>query len=90
MSRRKQSFFWHVGVGMWSDAEPGGSGFDTVVNVGKDIILVLVDTVEATGDEPAVPENDNFVVERIIGQWNLRSTEPIARDYYIHERVYVV
>jgi len=89
MARKNKGFFWHVGEGMWSDGAPGVQSSTVTTNNGIDIVVVLIDTVEPAAAEPVVPENDNFVVERIIGQWQLRSTAAIARDAFIHERIYL-
>ncbi len=86
---RKHSFFWHVpGVDSWYSSSPGGGG--VIINQGKDIILVLVDSEEPAASEPVVPSDDEFVVERVIGQWNLEGTQATSRNYYVHERCYVV
>lgn len=53
------------------------------------MVLVLVDSEEPTGDEPVVPERDDFVIERVIGQHMIFSGEPVAAQYFLHERVYV-
>lgn len=85
--RTRKQYWWHVaGGGGWYQLSPGGFG---ITNVGRDIVLVLVDSEEPTGDEPVVPENDNFVIERVIGQWQLTGNEAVGLNYFIHERVYV-
>ncbi len=87
MARQRKSFWWHVAEGGWASGAPDNAG---ILNVGRDIVLVLVDSEEATGEEPRVPEQDDFVCERIIGQWKLLGNEAPAANYFIHERVYVV
>lgn len=86
MAARKQ-FWWHVASGGWASGDPTTAG---ILNVGRDIVLVLVDSEEPTGEEPVVPEQDDFVVERIIGQWKLTGAQPAGTNLYVHERVYVV
>jgi len=84
---RKKHFWWHVVPDGWSSGAPIQAG---ILNTGKDIILILIDSEEPLADEPVVPENDSFVVERIIGQWQMRFDTPaVATNYFVHERVYV-
>ena len=86
---RKKNFFWHVAPFGWFDGRPDNAA--DIQNTGLDMVLVLVDTEEPTGDEPFVPENDSFVVERIIGQWKLSHFPLTGSDeWFVHERVYVV
>lgn len=70
--------------------EGGGPTQGGLANVGVDIVLPLVQTAEPAGADPEVPDDDYFVVERIVGQWYLRSEQAIGRNYHVHERVYVV
>lgn len=83
---RKQ-FWWHVAGAGWASGDPGSAG---ILNVGRDMVLVLVDSEEPTGQEPVVPEQDDFVVERVIGQWMVNGAQAVAANFFIHERVYVV
>lgn len=85
--RRSKPVWWHVTSAGWFQFGPAGVG---IGNVGNDIVLVLVDTEENLGNEPLVPEYDEFVVERVIGQWHLTGTEAVGADRYVFERVYVV
>jgi len=89
MAHRKKNFFWHVAPLGWFEGGPNSSA--NILNQQRDMVLVLVDSEEPTGQEPTVPENDAFVIERIIGQWNMTAfpTSP-GDEFFIHERVYVV
>lgn len=84
---RSKPFWWHVSDEAWDPGAPVNAG---IPNQGVDIVLVLVDTEEPVAAEPVVPERDDFVVERIIGQFMIRGEQPVQRNYFIHERVYVV
>ncbi len=74
----KSKFFWWVPEDTWSD--PGG-----VVNVASDTVALLVDTAPGAGNRP---EQDNFVVERIIGQWHVESPTGLTAGIFYHMRVY--
>ncbi len=74
----RKSFFWWVPEDTWSD--PGG-----VVNVGSDTVALLVDTAPGSG---STPQQDNFVVERIIGQWHIESPTGLSDNVFYHMRVY--
>ncbi len=89
MGRKRNNFFWHVAQDGWFQSGPDSAA--TLQNIGRDIVLVLVDSEEPTGSEPVVPENDSFVIERVIGQWKLSGfpTSP-GDEFFIHERIYVV
>jgi len=84
--KRKPRYFWHVPDGCWYGGSLGGPG---IGNVANDIIVPLVDTEELAGAEPTVPNRDEFVVERIVGQWLLWGEEPVAYSWLVHERYYV-
>ncbi len=81
---KKQKFFWHVPPDTWSAAGPAvGIG---VGNVGPDIVSELISTETV---QSARPDVDNFVVERIVGQWMLTGTESPTADRFLHHRIYV-
>ncbi len=82
--RSKKSFFWHVPAGGWYSGGPSPSG--GTGNVGNDIVVPLIDQETVIS---ARPELDSFVVERIIGQYQITADEAIAGNKYVHNRVYV-
>ncbi len=84
MSRAKR-FYWHVPEWCANDSLPtAASG---VPNVGNDIVIELVNTDFAA---PGDPRQDNFVVERVVGQWMLRADASApGTDRFMHHRVYV-
>lgn len=85
--RTKKPYWWHVVADGWSNGAPINAG---VTNVGVDIVIPLVDTEEAAAlENDLVPEHDEFVVERLIGQWQLRGEQVAPSNYFVHERVYV-
>ena len=84
MGKRGQRFFWHVPLGGWFPGSPGAPGINN--NVGGDIISVLVDTEAVQSDRPDI---DDFVIERVIGQYMLTGSEVVAVDHFVHHRVYV-
>ncbi len=55
-------------------------------NVGGDIVVTLI---SAEGGEGNRPELDNFVVERIVGQYQVSGDESAAVNHFVHHRVYV-
>jgi len=71
-----RNFFWWVPEFGWGGA---------VVNVGNDTVISLVDTEPGSG---STPQQDNFVVERIIGQWWINSPTGIGAGVRYHQRVY--
>lgn len=81
---RKKKFFWHVPSACWYGASPISLG--GIANVGADIVTTLINTESGVGD---VPVNDNFVVERIVGQYQYSGDESAAANHFIHHRVYV-
>lgn len=83
---KSSRFFWHSGTLIWHQLGPSASVGNP--NVGGDIIVTLVNTesVGAAGDTPVL---DQFVVERIVGQYHVTSNESVGVDRYAHHRVYV-
>ncbi len=81
---RKRNYYWYCPA--WS-AEGQMNPSIGISNVGNDIVVPLIDTDWAP---PGDPVQDNFVVERIIGQFLLHgdATAP-AQDRIVHHRVYV-
>lgn len=81
----KGKFYWYVPE--WGDDVATFSVPAGVLNVGSDIIVRLIDTDFASPDDP---RQDNFVVERIIGQYMLTAgATAAAGDRICHTRVYV-
>jgi len=76
----KGNLFWHVPE--WFGGSPATStGID---NVGPDIIVELVNT-----ENVAALAQDNFIVERVIGQYLIVSNDPTPTDKFLHHRMYV-
>ncbi len=75
----KGNLFWHVPE--WFGGTPGFLGVD---NVGSDIIVELVNT-----EDVASLAQDNFIVERVVGQYLVTSSEVSPPDRFLHSRVYV-
>ncbi len=72
--------FWHVPH--WFEGAPAaGAG---IQNVGDSMLAALVDEHDITH-----LGQDNFVVVRVIGQYQYNMTAAVALDTYIHSRVYV-
>lgn len=84
MAKKRQKFFWHVSPNMWRAGQP--SLAQGVGNVGSDIVVELISTETL---QSSVPENDNFVVERIIGQYMIVGDVTSPVDHFLHSRVYV-
>ncbi len=82
---RKQRFYWHVPE--WGSDDSGPVAGNGLGNVGNDIVVELVNTDFAA---PGDPRQDNFVTERVVGQYMIRA-EPEAEvgDRFVHNRVYV-
>ncbi len=76
--------FWHVPTNAWFDGGPAAGG--GVGNVGADIVIPLVASGDDVGERPV---NDNFVIERIVGQYQVTGDESVPVDKYVHSRVYV-
>lgn len=77
---------WHVPSNCWKATGPGGAG--TPSNVGFDIFTVLVGT-DVGGTASVVPgAADEYVCERIIGQYMLVSSQLTPEDFFVHHRVY--
>lgn len=86
MARRKSKYFWHTpSVGWHTGGPEANSG---VTNVGRDIVVMLLDTEAGISDRP---EQDRFVVERIVGQYMFSAVDnvPSMGDLFLHHRVYV-
>jgi len=83
---RKKSYFWHVPPGGWGAISPATPG---VSSIGGDVVIVLVDG--ESGPISAHPEIDNFVVERIVGQYMImmHALSPPPLGAGVHSRVYV-
>lgn len=71
---RKSNFFWWVPF--WGE---------TLLNTGQDTVGLLVDTESGNTE---FPQQDNFVVERIFGQWQLVSSTGLDDNVVYHQRVY--
>ncbi len=81
----KSKLFWHVpGPSCWFTGPPVALGGNS--NVLGDIVVTLI---SAEGGEGNRPELDNFVVERIVGQYQMTGDETAAANRYMHHRVYV-
>ena len=81
----KSKLFWHVPSACWYSGNPLALG--GIANVGGDIVTSLINTEGGLSD---VPVADNFVIERIIGQYMLTGTESVGTRHFAHHRVYVV
>ncbi len=87
MAKRKSRYFWHVPNNGWHSSNPNpqlGVG-----NTNDDIVVPLIDSeiIPVT----ATPEHDQWVVERIVGQWLLTSQEDApVQHHYVHSRIYPV
>ncbi len=76
---------WHVPLECWDNGAPGGIH---ILNIGNDIATTLISTDSADVGLD-VPDNaDEYIVERVIGQWNLHGNEASPQSYYVHNRVY--
>lgn len=81
---RKRNWYWYC-------PEWGGNAVDPnplsgVMNVGSNIVIELVNTDFAA---PGDPRQDNFVVERIVGQYLLTAIATAeGGDRFVHHRVY--
>ncbi len=81
----KSKLFWHVpGPSCWFTGAPVALGGNS--NVLGDIVVTLI---SAEGGEGNRPELDNFVVERIVGQYQVSGDETAAANHFLHHRVYV-
>lgn len=89
MARKaRKPYWWHVPLDAWAPATPVGGHLG---NTGNDVFLVLVDSEEAAAlENDVVPEHDEFVIERVIGQWHMRMDLAVGANFYVHERCYVV
>lgn len=72
--------FWHVPF--WFSGTPSVATGDG--NIAENIALELVNT-----ETTAALGQDNFVVERIIGQYLLTNADTTPSDTFVHHRVYV-
>ncbi len=79
-------FFWHTSTLVWHSLGPSASVGNP--NVLGDILVTLVNT-ESVGAAGDTPVNDQFVVERIVGQYQMVSNESVGVDRFCHHRVYV-
>ncbi len=82
MARSK--YHWYAPI--WTDAGPFVPSTGEA-NIGNEIVVNLLNTDWAP---PGDPIADNFVVERVIGQYMLHSSASAADvDRIVHHRVYV-
>ncbi len=83
---KKSKYFWHVPPGAWATLDPTVNGVDSVAG---DVVILLVDA--ESGVASAHPEIDNFVVERIVGQYMIKmhAVTPPPVGMGIAHRVYV-
>lgn len=72
--------FWHVPE--WFGGGPSSSL--GISNISSDIIVELVNT-----ENVATLGQDNFIVERVIGQYKVVSNDATPLERYLHHRVYV-
>ncbi len=80
------SFYWHAPSWEPRDAI-GGAQLGEHQNVANDIVVELINTDFA---DPGDPRQDNFVVERIIGQYKISADAgALAGDRFVQSRVYV-
>ncbi len=76
---------WHVPANTWHSGPPGG--LSTNLNVGVDIAATLISTDSAANLD--VPDSaDEYVVERVIGQWMLHGDQASPAPYFVHNRIY--
>lgn len=81
----KGRFYWFCPA--WDPQDVQGGLTPGAGNVGNDSIVNLINTDFA---DPGDPRQDNFVVERIIGQYKLNAVSGAeAGDRVVHSRVYV-
>ncbi len=76
---------WHVPV--WHGTQPAAGGGKN--NVGRDIIVPLVDT-NPPGVANPIPELENWLVKRVIGQFMLQGTQAVSEHGFLHHRIYPV
>lgn len=77
----KGNLFWHVPV--WFNGPPD-AGEGDATNIGANAAVALIDEHDIVHIG-----QDNFVCERIIGQYQYTAEQAIAADRYIHSRIYV-
>ncbi len=81
---KRNKFFWHVPPAAWL---VGGPILTTgTANILGDIVVELLSTETV---QSARPDIDNFVVERIVGQYMITGDEAAAANHFLHSRVYV-
>lgn len=91
MARRKHRFFWHVPVNAWTVATTmPANGLMGTANVFRDVVIPLVDTNLPAALESDVPERDQFVIERIVGQYMFHSNEVAGVHRMVAHRIYPV
>ncbi len=75
---------WHVPADCWDNGPPGGIH---IPNVADDLATVLISTDSAANLD--VPDAaDEYIVERVIGQWHLHGNQATPASFYIHSRIY--
>ncbi len=75
---------WHVPAECWHSGPPGGVG---ILNIGADIATTLISTDSAANLD--VPDNaDEYVCERVVGQWMLHGNQASPSHAYVHNRIY--
>lgn len=84
MARKNKKYFWHVPPDAWYSGNPIALGGNA--NTNQDIVATLIDTETV---QSARPDIDNFVVERIVGQYMLTKDASVAANEFWHHRVYV-
>lgn len=81
---KKRQYYWHVPPNCWYASVPNASGGNQ--NVGPDIVVPLIDAETTIS---AKPEMDEFVVERIVGQYVAVTDAAIPVDNWLHHRIYL-
>ncbi len=75
---------WHVPLECWHNGPPGALA---IQNVGVDIATTLIGT-DTAGNLDVPDAADEYVVERVIGQWHLHGNQGTPVNYYVHNRIY--
>lgn len=76
---------WHVSDVMWHNGPPSGLH---QANVGADLFFVIVQG-DVGGVASTVPDaSDEWVVERVVGQYAFTGAEVAPANYFMHHRIY--
>ncbi len=75
---------WHVPGECWHSGTPGAIG---VQNIAEDIATVLIGT-DSAGASDVPDAADEYVVERVIGQWMLHGNQATPANMFLHNRIY--